>query len=604
MVRHKSWRIIAIIAIILGFTLILNRLFLSTKAKLSVMYTGDLGYYASKVISEIEIYVKSETPESIESENNIQFMILELKEKFPDINVAALVEGREFIAHTDGSISGTRINKEIFDAQRELIRNARESESESPYFIWQQSETDERYYTIYYPVEIDNEIIGLVYLEINDQTLLPVDFSFPILFIFMAVLALVIIIIDTLLPRFSFIPGILLFLFTIILIINLMTVKFQNNIEEWSTNLAVEFKELETELVANGYFVEIPVEQMELPIKTSVSNWKVTLSFLGFLLILFVLTGLMERFIDTFIEHRLAYAYILPAMFGVFLLVFFPFVYGFLIGFTDYNLTNFGGDLIEYFSNFDNYGFNNFINILKVVSFRDYSNFYFTLTHTILWTVLNLIFHVGIGVALALILNDIRLRGRTIFRILLILPWAIPNYITALIWRGMFHKQFGAVNGFLELLGIEPISWFTAPVTAFLANLATNVWLGFPFMMIIALGALQSIPRELYEASAIDGSSKWQSFWNVTFPLLRPAMVPAVILGTIWTFNQFNVIYLVSGGGPDGATELLITDAYKLAFEQYRYGYAAAYCIIIFAVLLTYGIVTSRVTRATKGVYE
>ncbi|KQC07692.1 MAG: hypothetical protein APR54_00670 [Candidatus Cloacimonas sp. SDB] len=312
----------------------------------------------------------------------------------------------------------------------------------------------------------------------------------------------------------------------------------------------------------------------------------------------------MERFIDTFIEHRLAYAYILPAMFGVFLLVFFPFVYGFLIGFTDYNLTNFGGDLIEYFSNFDNYGFNNFINILKVVSFRDYSNFYFTLTHTILWTVLNLIFHVGIGVALALILNDIRLRGRTIFRILLILPWAIPNYITALIWRGMFHKQFGAVNGFLELLGIEPISWFTAPVTAFLANLATNVWLGFPFMMIIALGALQSIPRELYEASAIDGSSKWQSFWNVTFPLLRPAMVPAVILGTIWTFNQFNVIYLVSGGGPDGATELLITDAYKLAFEQYRYGYAAAYCIIIFAVLLTYGIVTSRVTRATKGVYE
>jgi arabinogalactan oligomer/maltooligosaccharide transport system permease protein len=384
----------------------------------------------------------------------------------------------------------------------------------------------------------------------------------------------------------------------------MMAGKFQNNLDTWNTNLMEDFKELESELITEGYSVKIELSEMELPIQTSISNWKVTLSFVGFLLLLFVLTGMMERFFTTLISHRLAYAYIFPAMFGVFLLVFFPFIYGILIGFTDYNLTNFGGDLIEYFSNFKNYGFDNFVNILKVVNFKDYDNFYFTLVHTILWTVLNLVLHVGIGVILALILNDARLKGRTFFRILLILPWAIPNYITALIWRGMFHKQFGAINGLLGLLGIQSISWFTAPLTAFLANLATNVWLGFPFMMIIALGALQSIPKELYEASAIDGSSKWQSFWNVTFPLLKPAMVPAIILGTIWTFNQFNVIYLVSGGGPDGATELLITDAYKLAFEQYRYGYAAAYCIIIFLVLLTYGLVTSKVTRATKGVYE
>ncbi|MBN1327480.1 MAG: sugar ABC transporter permease [Candidatus Cloacimonetes bacterium] len=312
----------------------------------------------------------------------------------------------------------------------------------------------------------------------------------------------------------------------------------------------------------------------------------------------------MENFFETILKHRLAYLYILPAMFGVFLLVFFPFIYGILIGFTDYNLTNFGGNLIEYFSNLENYGFDNFYNILRIINFRDYSNFYFTLTHTVVWTISNLIFHVSIGVVLALVLNDATLKGRTVFRILLILPWAIPNYITALIWRGMFHKQFGAVNGFLELLGFESISWFTQPFTSFLANLATNVWLGFPFMMIIALGALQSIPKELYEASAIDGSSKWQAFWNVTVPLLRPAMVPAIILGTIWTFNQFNVIYLVSAGGPDGATELLITDAYKYAFEQYRYGYAAAYCIIIFAVLLGYGMFTSRITKATSGAYE
>ncbi|MBN2460892.1 MAG: sugar ABC transporter permease [Candidatus Cloacimonetes bacterium] len=343
---------------------------------------------------------------------------------------------------------------------------------------------------------------------------------------------------------------------------------------------------------------------MELPLQQTLRTWNFTISFLGVLLILLILTGALEYFLDTIITNRMAYAYILPAMFGVFLLVFFPFIYGVLIGFTDYNLTNFGGDLIEYFSDLKNYGFDNFYNILRVVNFNDYSNFYYTLVHTIIWTISNLAFHVSIGVALALLLNDVKLKGRTVFRILLILPWAIPSYITALIWKGMFHRQFGAVNGLLETLGFESISWFTKPFTAYLANLATNVWLGFPFMMVIALGALQSIPKELYEASAIDGSSKWQTFWNVTVPLLRPAMVPAIILGTIWTFNQFNVIYLVSGGGPDGATELLITDAYKLAFAQYRYGYAAAYCIIIFAVLFAYGILTSNVTKATKGAYE
>ncbi|MCF7858501.1 MAG: sugar ABC transporter permease [Candidatus Cloacimonetes bacterium] len=304
------------------------------------------------------------------------------------------------------------------------------------------------------------------------------------------------------------------------------------------------------------------------------------------------------------IRYRLAYSYITPAMLGVFLLVFFPFVYGFLIGFTNYGLNDFGGSLLEYFGNLKNYSFGNLIDILKTINFTDPHNFYYTLVHTILWTVINVSLHVSIGVMLALILNNPQLKGRTIFRVLLILPWAIPSYITALIWRGMFHKQFGAVNGLLELFGIEPISWFTQVHTAFLANLATNVWLGFPFMMIIALGALQSIPRELYEASAIDGSSRWQSFWNVTFPLLKPAMVPAIILGTIWTFNQFNVIYLVSGGGPDGATELLITDAYKIAFEQYRYGYAAAYCIVIFLLLFTYGFWTNRITKASEGVYE
>ena len=188
----------------------------------------------------------------------------------------------------------------------------------------------------------------------------------------------------------------------------------------------------------------------------------------------------------------------------------------------------------------------------------------------------------------------VRLRG--VFRAALILPWAVPSYITALIWKGLFHRQLGAINGLLVLLGAEPVSWFAKFSTAFAANLATNTWLGFPFMMVVTLGALQSIPRELEEAAEVDGATGWQRFRNVTLPLLRPALLPAVVLGSVWTFNMFNVIYLVSGGEPDGSTDILVSQAYRWAFSRgHRYGYAAAYGVIIFFVLLLYGRVANRI---------
>jgi arabinogalactan oligomer/maltooligosaccharide transport system permease protein len=186
--------------------------------------------------------------------------------------------------------------------------------------------------------------------------------------------------------------------------------------------------------------------------------------------------------------------------------------------------------------------------------------------------------------------------------VLLVLPWALPNYISALIFKGMFHQQFGAINQALQLVGLQPIAWFDRPVTSFLAVLLTNAWLSFPFMMVISLGALQSIPADLYEAARVDGASRWQQFASITLPSLKPALVPAVILSVVWTFNMFNVIYLVSAGMPAGSTEILITQAYKFAFEQYRYGYAAAYSTIIFAILLIYGVFQNRVSRATEAI--
>jgi arabinogalactan oligomer/maltooligosaccharide transport system permease protein len=213
-------------------------------------------------------------------------------------------------------------------------------------------------------------------------------------------------------------------------------------------------------------------------------------------------------------------------------------------------------------------------------------NFYFTLAVTMLWTVCNVALHALIGVSLALLLRDPLLKLRGVYRVLLIVPWAVPNYITALIWKGMFHRQFGAINGLLGLFGIAPVSWFSRFWTAFVANVATNVWLGFPFMMVVTLGALSRIPKELEEAAALDGAGRWQRLRHIVLPLLQPALMPALVLGAVWTFNMFNIVFLVSGGEPDGATDILVSQAYRWAFTRgHRYGYAAAYAVLIFAIL-------------------
>lgn len=310
---------------------------------------------------------------------------------------------------------------------------------------------------------------------------------------------------------------------------------------------------------------------------------------------LFVLgeLGYLSRAGSTAAQHAYAYAYLSPAMIGLLVLVFIPVAFGIVLGFMtrEYNV-------------FEFVGFRNYVEILLDFNFTHPNNFYFKLGVTLLWTITNIVLHVSIGLFLALLLNDPIMKARGIFRALLVVPWAMPNYITALIWKGMFHRQFGVVNIFLVAVGLEPVAWFQSFWPAFFTNIATNTWLGFPFMMVVSLGALQSIPSDLYEAAFVDGASRWQRFYKITLPLLMPALVPAVIVGTVWTFNMFNIIYLVSGGAPDGATDILITEAYRWAFERDRYGYAAAYSTVIFIILLAFTMVTNRITKATKGAFE
>ena len=284
------------------------------------------------------------------------------------------------------------------------------------------------------------------------------------------------------------------------------------------------------------------------------------------------------------------YLYVGPAVLATGVLVFVPFAVGVGLAFADRD-----GSFVA---------MSNYIEVIESIADEAAAtHFWRTLGHTVLWTVSNVTLHVTIGLALAIVLNQSKLRGRAIYRLLLIVPWAVPNYITALTWKWLFNTQYGPINAMLGAIGVGQVDWLgQGAVTNFLANLATNVWLGFPFMMVISLGALQSIPADLYEAASIDGASPWQKFRHITLPLLRPALFPAVILGTIWTFNAFNVIYLVSGGGPDHKTEILITEAYYLFTVLRRIGLAAAYSVLIFVLLLAYTLITNRLTSATEAV--
>lgn len=333
------------------------------------------------------------------------------------------------------------------------------------------------------------------------------------------------------------------------------------------------------------------------------SMWAV--EALGLVVLLAYLLGYTRRIADTLREHADAYGYVAPAMIGMLVLVFFPFLYGIAISFTDTTLFNESLPFSERWI-----GWDNFLTILGDFNLYErgpegivwnYQNFYWTLAVTVVWTLTNVTVGVTLGFILAMILNTEDLRGRAIYRVVLILPWAIPNYITALVWRGMFHPQFGVINQILQMLGMEPVAWFDGVVSSFLTGLATNGWLSFPFMMVVILGALQSIPKDMYEAAEVEGATRWQRLRHITLPLLRPTLIPAIVLSVVWTFNMFNIIFLVSGGEPAGANEILVTKAYKIAFENYRYAYAAAYSTVIFAILLVYGAFQTRVTRATES---
>lgn len=209
------------------------------------------------------------------------------------------------------------------------------------------------------------------------------------------------------------------------------------------------------------------------------------------------------------------------------------------------------------------------------------------LVQTAIWTVGSVVLQFVLGLTAALILSE-SFRGRGIARALLLLPWAMPAIAGAFAWKWLYQGQVGLLNELGRGLGLTErgIDWLGDPTSAMAAAIVVNVWRGFPFMMLMLLAAIQAVPQELREAAASDGAGYWGQLRYVTLPLIRPVIFVVTLLAGIWTFNNFTYIYILTGGGPAGATEILVTYVYRNGFEYFRFGYAAALSIVLFGLVV------------------
>jgi multiple sugar transport system permease protein len=227
------------------------------------------------------------------------------------------------------------------------------------------------------------------------------------------------------------------------------------------------------------------------------------------------------------------------------------------------------------------YTFSHYSNLLKDPFFTR------TFWNTAVFVFFSVASHMVLGLAVAMVLNR-ALPVKPLFRVIALLPWVVPDVVAGIIWKWMFDPIYGAVNDFLLGIGLigSPVEWLSNPNLALFSVILVNLWRGFPFVMLILLAGLQAIPRQFYEAAAIDGASKWQSFIHITIPGLRKMIVVALALDIVWEVRRFGLIQAMTQGGPGILTEVLSTYTYKQYFQFFRFEYASAISVVMTVVLL------------------
>jgi len=254
----------------------------------------------------------------------------------------------------------------------------------------------------------------------------------------------------------------------------------------------------------------------------------------------------------------------------------------------------------------------NYVDILTDPNIR--GPFFSVFAWNVVFALGSVLLSFALGLALAIAFQHERMRGRAIYRSLYILPYAIPAFLSILVWRGLLNTTFGPVNRLLNTFGIPDVPWLTDPTWAKIALLLVNLWLGFTYMYLISTGALQAIPHELEEAARTDGASAWMVFRRITFPLLMVSLAPLLIGSFAFNFNNFIIVEFLTSGGPPildaavpvGATDILTTFTFGVAVtagQGNRFGVGAAITIVIFLILVVISSISFRFTKRLEDIY-
>jgi multiple sugar transport system permease protein len=282
----------------------------------------------------------------------------------------------------------------------------------------------------------------------------------------------------------------------------------------------------------------------------------------------------------------LGYAFVLPAVMYMLVMVGYPIIYNLQISMQQIDVTNLAA------------GTHKFVGLANYVEVFKKDVFWISLRNTLTYTVISILFQFAIGFALALFFN-LKFKLAPYLRSLMLVTWLTPIVVTALLYKFMFSSSVGLINFVLFSLGLidKPVEWLTDPNLAMPAIITANVWIGIPFNMILLATGLNNLPHDVYESSSIDGASRWERFIYITLPLLRPVMMIVMILGFIYTFKVFDLIYVMTGGGPVNATEVLSTLAYRYSFDQFQFSIGATVSNLLFFVLLIVSLIYLRMIR-------
>jgi multiple sugar transport system permease protein len=280
-------------------------------------------------------------------------------------------------------------------------------------------------------------------------------------------------------------------------------------------------------------------------------------------------------------EARLAYLLLAPAVLVLLAFMFYPIVYVFLIALSKTNR-------ISQLKGF--VGLKNFISLFKDKQFWQIT------ARSLYWTVIAVAVKTLLGMIIALLLN-VKFAGRRVARMLFIIPWASAVPISAILWRWVYHPDYGLLNATLKAAHIwsHPPVWLGYPLPAFVACIWVDIWIGIPFMALVFLAGMQAISEDQYESAYLDGVNWWQKFFYITLPGIRHLVLIATLLSCLWTFNDFNVIFILTRGGPAGTTDILITRLYLNAFEFQKFSPASAMAVVTFFILTALSILYARI---------